>query len=80
MKPMVFMFRRTLFAVTTVALFDYPALQMISTQVQTMAYIIFITRDNLFASKLMKATEIFTEMMFLMACLFLMQFMRDLPA
>ena len=44
-----------------------------------MVYIYFITRDNLFAGKLMKAVEIFTEMMSLMACLLLLQFTRDLP-
>ena len=80
MKPAIFMFKRTLFAISTVALFDYPALQMIATQVQVMAYIIFITRDNLFGSKLMQAVEIFTEMLFMMALLLLQQFMRDLPS
>ena len=44
-----------------------------------MAYLIFITRDNLFYSKLAKTMEIFTEMMALLAFLILMQFMRDLP-
>ena len=52
---------------------------MIATQVQTMVYIYFITRENLFTSKLTQAVEIFTEMMSILACLLLMQFIRDQP-
>ena len=69
--PVVFMLRRVLFIVITVAMFDYPTLQMAAHQVLTLLYIKYLCTDNLFESKRRQRVEVASEFICMIACIFL---------
>ena len=71
--PLAFFYRRTVFIIVTVFLFDRPAMQMILNQVLTMFMIIYLLYESksLFASRSMQIVETGSEVCFLISCLFL---------
>ena len=44
--PLVFFYRRSFFAVCTVTLFDYPALQMMMHQILSLAMLAYLLHDH----------------------------------
>ena len=52
LHPIVFMLRRTAFAIITVFLFDYPLVQLFANQLLCLAYIFWLTQNNLFDDRM----------------------------
>ena len=77
--PMGFFWRRTLFVVVTVYLFDWPSMQMIAHQVLTVLLIISLVADkSAFESTSQKTIEIGSELMLHFSSIMLAQFcIRD---
>ena len=69
--PAVFMYRRSLFIIITVALFDYPQLQMPAHQALSIVYIGYLCKSNLFESRLRQAVEVASEFLCILTCVFM---------
>ena len=75
--PMIFMFRRTLFIVLSVVLFDHPVLQMAGHCLLTLATAIYLSTDSLFVSKARQAVEVGNEILLLFTSQLILQCIRN---
>ena len=70
--PIVFFYRRSLFAYITIYLFDRPDMQIILHQFLSMLVIAYISFDNhMFKDKPTRFVEIATEVLLFISCLFI---------
>ena len=75
--PFIFFVRRTLFAIATVSLFEYPSLQVIVHQFLTMATLIYLCNDSrMFMDNSQRVTEIISELFLLLISVLAIQFER----
>ena len=75
--PATFFIRRTLFAITTVSLFEHPYMQMIVHQFLTMATLVYLCNDDrMFTDNSQRFTEIVSEIFLLLISVLLIQFER----
>ena len=74
--PLAFFYRRTVFIVITVFMFDYPALQMIVNQLLTLFMIVYLIYEShsLFANRSQQIVEVGSEIGYLVCSLFLQEF------
>ena len=71
--PTVFMLRRTLFIAFSIWLGKHPVLQMACHQVSTLLYLVYLSGDNLYASRRYKVIEVGSEFLGLVAAAMLQQ-------
>ena len=77
--PISFFFRRVIFAILTIFLFDRPNLQMIAHQFISLLTIVYLSRDQTrFKDKGTQVVEIGTEMLLLCTCTLIQQFILPL--
>ena len=77
--PLIFMYRRTIFILITVFLFDYPTFQFMAHQVSSTAYMIYImSRQHLFESALQQYVEVAVELMHFLLVAILQQTCRSI--
>ena len=70
--PIIFFYRRCIFAIITIYLFERPDMQMILHQTFSMLVIIYISIDNhMFKDKPTRFVEISTEALLFVSCLFI---------
>ena len=71
--PLLFFYRRTAFALTSVLLFDRPAIQMIVHIFLTMATLVYLCYDSwMFESKIQRSIEIANEVFLLLLSILLL--------
>ena len=74
--PLAFFYRRTVFALITVYLFDSPSMQMMVTQVTSLLTIVYLSWDrDKFRLKSIRLIEVASEALLLLTISLIQQFM-----
>lgn len=77
--PLCFFYRRTVFALLTIYMFEKPNMQMIVHQFMSLLTIVYLARDQQrFLNKAIRLVEIGTEMLLLVTCAFVQQLILPL--